>query len=131
MGIAAQVMENVENMGKQQNPVTGSGGMLLGKIADIGPNYTNSLGLKPGDDVCTLVSLTLTPLVIDKIREVHMSEQISKLTAVTRRLEKDEGYAGRGGCWFTVRSTWYVVRRTPYAAHRTLNLELILRGTRN
>lgn len=75
-GIAKQVTENVQKMGKQQNPVTGSGGMLLGKVAKMGPKYTNTLGLEAGDDVCTLVSLTLTPLIIEKITKVHMSEQI-------------------------------------------------------
>lgn len=75
-GIAKQVTENVHTMGKQQNPVTGSGGMLLGKVAEMGPTYMNTLGLKPGDDICTLVSLTLTPLIIEKITKVHMSEQI-------------------------------------------------------
>jgi len=75
-GIASQVLDNIKLMGKQQNPVTGSGGMLLGKIADIGPEYSNKLGLEIGDRVCTLVSLTLTPLVVEKILKVHMGEQI-------------------------------------------------------
>ena len=75
-GIADQVLKNVAEMGKQLNPVTGSGGMLLGTVADIGPKYSNPEGLKVGDSICTLVSLTLTPLVIDKIREVRDSEQI-------------------------------------------------------
>lgn len=75
-GIAKQVLTNVEKMGKQQNPVTGSGGMLLGTVEDFGPNYSNSAKLKRGDKICTLVSLTLTPLIIEKIREVRDSEQI-------------------------------------------------------
>ena len=75
-GIGEQVLKNVANMGKQQNPVTGSGGMLLGKIADMGPRYSNRAGLKAGDRICTLVSLTLTPLRIEKIKTVHDSEQI-------------------------------------------------------
>lgn len=75
-GIASQVFDNVNKMGKQQNPITGSGGMLLGRVAKIGPKYNNSQGLKIGDNICTLVSLTLTPLQIEKIKEVHDSEQI-------------------------------------------------------
>lgn len=75
-GIAAQVKANVEAMGKQQNPVIGSGGMLLGIVADIGPRYSNPNKVAVGDNICTLVSLTLTPLVIDKICEVRDSEQI-------------------------------------------------------
>ena len=43
-----------------QNPVTGSGGMLIGTVAEVGPQST--LGLAVGDRVATLVSLSLTPL---------------------------------------------------------------------
>ncbi len=75
-GIADQVLKNVATMGKQLNPVTGSGGMLLGRVADMGPKYSNPAKLKIGDPICTLVSLTLTPLVIDRIKTVHDSEQI-------------------------------------------------------
>lgn len=75
-GIAEQVLRNVAAMGKQQNPVTGSGGMLLGTVADIGPKYTNRAGLKVGDKICTLVSLTLTPLVIERVVRVHDGEQV-------------------------------------------------------
>lgn len=75
-GIADQVLKNVKEMGKQQNPVTGSGGMLLGTVADMGPRYSNLAKMKPGDRICTLVSLTLTPLTIERIKTVHDSEQI-------------------------------------------------------
>jgi L-erythro-3,5-diaminohexanoate dehydrogenase len=46
-----------------QNPETGSGGMLVGTVEEVGP--TSPLGLQVGDRVTTLVSLTLTPLVIE------------------------------------------------------------------
>ncbi|MFA4873817.1 MAG: L-erythro-3,5-diaminohexanoate dehydrogenase [bacterium] len=75
-GVAKQVQANVEKMGKQQNPVTGSGGMLLGTVEDFGPNYSNPSKVKKGDKICTLVSLTLTPLIINRIKEVRDSEQI-------------------------------------------------------
>lgn len=75
-GIADQVLRNIDNMGKQQNPVTGSGGMLLGRVADMGPRYSNPAGVKVGDPICTLVSLTLTPLRVDRVKQVHDSEQI-------------------------------------------------------
>jgi L-erythro-3,5-diaminohexanoate dehydrogenase len=45
------------------NPVTGSGGMLVGTVDEVGPD--SPLGLRPGQRVSTLVSLTLTPLVIE------------------------------------------------------------------
>ncbi len=52
----------VQERGKMQNPVTGSGGMLVGTVEEIGPE--SPLGFEVGDRVATLVSLTLTPLVI-------------------------------------------------------------------
>src|SRR5690606_3758892 len=56
------VLDIVATRGKMQNPVTGSGGMLIGTVAEVGPEST--LGLAPGDRVATLVSLSLTPLRI-------------------------------------------------------------------
>jgi L-erythro-3,5-diaminohexanoate dehydrogenase len=58
----AAVLGIVANRGKMQNPVTGSGGMLTGVVSAAGPD--SPLGLKPGDRIATLVSLSLTPLVI-------------------------------------------------------------------
>ena len=56
------VLEIIATRGKMHNPVTGSGGMLTGVVEEAGP--LSPLGLKPGDRVATLVSLTLTPLQI-------------------------------------------------------------------
>lgn len=61
--IRAEVLAIVGERGKMQNPVTGSGGMLIGTVEEVGPE--SPLGLTVGDRVATLVSLTLTPLVID------------------------------------------------------------------
>ena len=58
----AAVLGIVAERGKMQNPVTGSGGMLTGVVAEVGPD--SPLGLAPGDRIATLVSLSLTPLVI-------------------------------------------------------------------
>lgn len=60
--VRAAVLKIVAERGKMQNPVTGSGGMLTGTVAEAGPD--SPLGLRPGDRVATLVSLSLTPLVI-------------------------------------------------------------------
>ena len=61
--VRAAVLDIVESRGKMQNPVTGSGGMLVGTVEEVGP--ASPLGLRVGDRVATLVSLTLTPLVIE------------------------------------------------------------------
>jgi L-erythro-3,5-diaminohexanoate dehydrogenase len=60
--IRAAVREIIASRGKMHNPVTGSGGMLTGIVEEAGPE--SPLGLKPGDRVATLVSLTLTPLEV-------------------------------------------------------------------
>ena len=61
--IRAEVLDIVAGRGKMQNPETGSGGMLVGTVEEVGPQ--SPLGLRVGDRVATLVSLTLTPLVIE------------------------------------------------------------------
>jgi L-erythro-3,5-diaminohexanoate dehydrogenase len=60
--VRAEVLEIIGTRGKMHNPVTGSGGMLIGVVDEVGP--ASPLGLEPGDRVATLVSLTLTPLAI-------------------------------------------------------------------
>ena len=60
--VRREVLDIVAARGKMQNPVTGSGGMLVGVVDEVGPEST--LGLRVGDRVATLVSLSLTPLQI-------------------------------------------------------------------
>jgi L-erythro-3,5-diaminohexanoate dehydrogenase len=62
----------VKERGKHQNPVTGSGGMLIGTVEKIGSALQGKIDLKVGDKIATLVSLSLTPLVIDEIHEVRI-----------------------------------------------------------
>lgn len=71
--VAATVLDIVEKRGKMHNPVTGSGGMLLGTIAEMGPKAPRR-GAKEGDLVATLVSLSLTPLKIERIKKVHLDK---------------------------------------------------------
>ncbi|MCX7694260.1 MAG: L-erythro-3,5-diaminohexanoate dehydrogenase [Caloramator sp.] len=66
-----EIMLNiVKERGKHQNPVTGSGGMLIGIVEKIGKDLEGKIDLKVGDKIATLVSLSLTPLRIDKIINV-------------------------------------------------------------
>ena len=60
--VRAAVAGIIARRGKMHNPVTGSGGMLTGVVDEVGPE--SPLGLKPGDRIATLVSLSLTPLAI-------------------------------------------------------------------
>ena len=68
--IKAKIKEIVGERGKMQNPVTGSGGMLIGTIEKIGDDLIGKTDLKVGDKIATLVSLSLTPLRIDEIIDV-------------------------------------------------------------
>ncbi len=73
-GVERLLLSTVGERGKQHNPVTGSGGMLVGRIARIGPAATcaREAGVTVGERVATLVSLTLTPLSIERVRAVHL-----------------------------------------------------------
>jgi L-erythro-3,5-diaminohexanoate dehydrogenase len=74
--VRAEVVSIVAERGKMQNPVTGSGGMLVGVVDEVGP--ASPLGLAVGQRVATLVSLTLTPLRIADglVRWDGRSEQV-------------------------------------------------------
>jgi L-erythro-3,5-diaminohexanoate dehydrogenase len=79
------VLRTVADRGKQHNPVTGSGGMLLGRVIQVasareppepsGPPPPAGPGeaLGVGDRVATLVSLSLTPLRIDRVKAVRQA----------------------------------------------------------
>ena len=66
------IMSIVNQRGKMQNPVTGSGGMLLGTVKEVGKDITKDV--KAGDEIASLVSLSLTPLNIKKILAIHLEK---------------------------------------------------------
>ena len=65
--MSERIQEIVRTAGKMHNPVTGSGGMLVGKVSELGSHRTEPA---VGTRIATLVSLTLTPLVLDEIVEL-------------------------------------------------------------
>jgi len=66
------ILDLVRTRGKQHNPVTGSGGMLIGTVKQVGPKFpVNEKPVREGDRIASLVSLSLTPLEIRKIRKIH------------------------------------------------------------
>ncbi|HEY3363578.1 MAG TPA: zinc-binding dehydrogenase [Symbiobacteriaceae bacterium] len=67
--IAAAISDIVAQRGKLQNPVTGSGGMLIGRVRFVGPALNSDL--QPGDRIATLVSLSLTPLRLERITAIR------------------------------------------------------------
>ena len=60
----ARIFEIVSAAGKMHNPVTGSGGMLVGTVTALGAERAEP---RAGTRIATLVSLTLTPLVLEEI----------------------------------------------------------------
>ena len=64
--LEAEILNIVSQRGKMQNPVTGSGGMFIGAVAAVGSALARR-GLSVGDRIASLVSLSLTPLKINKI----------------------------------------------------------------
>jgi L-erythro-3,5-diaminohexanoate dehydrogenase len=71
--IAAHILGIVSERGKQHNPVTGSGGMFIGSVAEIGNALRGRVDLKPGARIASLVSLSLTPLHIETIARVDVA----------------------------------------------------------
>ncbi len=70
--IKQAILSIVRERGKMHNPVTNSGGMLIGKVLEIGKNYQGSVKAKVGDKIATLVSLTLTPLHLESIDSIDL-----------------------------------------------------------
>lgn len=70
--IASAILDIIQSRGKMHNPVTNSGGMLIGNVIAVGADIESEI--KPGDSIATLVSLTLTPLIIDEIVSVSLNE---------------------------------------------------------
>lgn len=74
-GDEARIRENITKIvserGKMQNPVTGSGGVLIGTVEKIGDALEGKIDLKARDRIVSLVSLSLTPLRVDAVKEVR------------------------------------------------------------
>ncbi len=64
------ILNIIDERGKLQNPITGSGGILTGSIDYVGEKLSKKCDLKKGDRIVSLVSLSLTPLKISNINEV-------------------------------------------------------------
>ena len=75
--IAAAILDIVNDRGKFQDPVSKSGGILIGRIKEIGADLEGRVDAKVGDKIATLVSLSLTPLKIYEITRIDVdTEQV-------------------------------------------------------
>ena len=71
--IGTAIMDTVRVRGKQHNPITGSGGMFVGHVVEIGAELRDSCEVHVGDRIASLVSLTLTPLALERIVAVDLA----------------------------------------------------------
>jgi L-erythro-3,5-diaminohexanoate dehydrogenase len=70
--IGEAIMQTVAARGKQHNPVTGSGGMFVGRVLEIGSQLRDDCEVAVGDRIASLVSLTLTPLALERVVGVDL-----------------------------------------------------------
>lgn len=73
--MARRIYAIVAGAGKMHNPVTGSGGMLVGTVREVGSDRSEP---RVGSRIATLVSLTLTPLRLDEVLHLDpLSEKVA------------------------------------------------------
>ncbi len=71
--VATQIVDLVRQRGKHHNPVTGSGGMFVGRVRELGSAIRDGSSVREGDRIASLVSLTLTPLEIESVEAIDMT----------------------------------------------------------
>lgn len=65
-----KIVEIVSQRGKMHNPVTNSGGVLLGRVSQIGESTMSTFTLKKGDLISPLASLSAIPLFIESVQSI-------------------------------------------------------------
>ncbi len=68
----AHIPDIVSRRGKMHNPVTGSGGVLIGKVRELDDVYAQKFGLAIGDTIISLTSLSWLPLHLVHISAVYL-----------------------------------------------------------
>ena len=71
---AEHTIDLTNRTGKHKNEDTGSGGMFIGRVAAIGDKFEMKEEVKVGDKIASLVSLSLTPLKINKVKKVLLDK---------------------------------------------------------
>ena len=67
----AHILDIVARRGKMHNPVTGSGGVLIGTIAELDEQFAAMHDLAIGDTIVSLTSLSWLPLYLESIKTIH------------------------------------------------------------
>jgi L-erythro-3,5-diaminohexanoate dehydrogenase len=71
---AEHAIDLTTRTGKHKNEDTGSGGMLIGTVKQIGSKFEMKETIKVGDTIASLVSLSLTPLKINAVKGVYLDK---------------------------------------------------------
>jgi L-erythro-3,5-diaminohexanoate dehydrogenase len=71
--ISAHIAGIIRERGKQHNAVTGSGGMFIGHVLKVGEALRSKIDVKAGDRIASLVSLTLTPLLVEAVTRIDVA----------------------------------------------------------
>lgn len=87
------ILKIVSDQGKMKNPVTGSGGMLIGTVEKIGVALNDKIEVKVGDRIATLVSLSMTPLFIEKI--ISVKKEIDQVKVKAKAILFESGIYAR------------------------------------
>jgi L-erythro-3,5-diaminohexanoate dehydrogenase len=74
------ILDIVAQRGKMHNPVTGSGGVLTGRIRELDEKYGNIHKLAIGETVVSLTSLSWLPLHLKSINAVHLERSEIEVT---------------------------------------------------
>jgi len=70
--IRARILDIVRARGKMHNPATNSGGVLVGRVREIGRDFPDRT-LKLGDRICPIVSLSILPLRLAEVADVNVA----------------------------------------------------------
>jgi L-erythro-3,5-diaminohexanoate dehydrogenase len=74
------IMDIVRQRGKMHNPVTGSGGVLIGTVLELDEIYGKTNRLAIGDTIISLTSLSWLPLYIENIQAIHQDRSEVEIT---------------------------------------------------
>src|SRR5450755_1002043 len=76
----SHIMDIIARRGKMHNPVTGSGGVLLGTIEQLDGEYGKMHNLAIGDTIVSLTSLSWLPLYLEQIHAIHLERSELEVT---------------------------------------------------
>jgi L-erythro-3,5-diaminohexanoate dehydrogenase len=74
------IIDIVDQRGKMHNPVTGSGGVLIGTIRELDETFGNAHNLSIGDTIISLTSLSWLPLNLKSIDAIHLDRSEVEVT---------------------------------------------------